>query len=144
VLQHIGFLAGYRSGGMLHGIAAAAITLWVTFAPSFLWIFAGAPYAERVRENRHASAALAAITAAVVGVILNLAIWFALHVTFAKVETRDVGPMHVQAPDLTTLDPIALAIAALALVALIRFKMPILLLLASSAVLGLTATYLSP
>jgi chromate transporter len=144
VLQHIGFLAGYRSGGMLHGIAAAAITLWVTFAPSFLWIFAGAPYAERVRENRHASAALAAITAAVVGVILNLAIWFALHVTFAKVETRDVGPMHVQVPDIATLDPIALAIAALALVALIRFKMPILLLLASSAVLGLAATYLVP
>jgi chromate transporter len=136
VLQHVGFLAGYRSGGMLQGIAGAAITLWVTFAPSFLWIFAGAPYAERIRDNRAASAALAAITAAVVGVILNLAIWFALHVIFARVETRDIGPLHLQVPDLATLDPIALAIAAGALIALLRFKTPILWLLAACAAIG--------
>jgi chromate transporter len=137
VLQHVGFLAGYRTGGFWYGIAGAAITLWVTFAPSFLWIFAGAPYAERVRENRHASAALAAITAAVVGVILNLAIWFALHVLFAKVETRDIGPLHLQVPDMTTLDPIALAIAAGALIALARFKIPVVWLLAACAGIGL-------
>jgi chromate transporter len=142
VLQHVGFLAAYREAGLLAGIAGAAITLWVTFAPSFLWIFAGAPYAERIRDNRTASAALAAITAAVVGVILNLAIWFALHVIFAKVDTRDIGPLHLQVPDIATLDPIALAIAALALLALIRFKMPILALLAASAVLGLAAKFL--
>jgi chromate transporter len=145
VLQHVGFLAAFREAGfdpLIAGLLGAAITLWVTFAPSFLWIFAGAPYAERVRENRHASAALAAITAAVVGVILNLAIWFALHVIFAKVETRDVGLLHLQIPDLATLDPIALAIAALALVALLRFKMPVLALLVLSAALGLTVRLL--
>jgi chromate transporter len=137
VLQHVGFLAGFRSGGMLQAIAGAAITLWVTFAPSFLWIFAGAPYAERVRENRTASAALAAITAAVVGVILNLAIWFALHVIFAKVERKSWGLLHLEVPDVTTLDPIALAIAAAALIALVRFKTPIVWLLAACAAIGL-------
>ncbi len=137
VLQHVGFLAGFRSGGMLQGVAGAGITLWVTFVPSFLWIFAGAPYAEHVRENRHASAALAAITAAVVGVILNLAIWFALHVTFAKVDTLALGPLHLQVPDVATLDPIALAIATAALIALLRFKTPIVWLLAACAGLGL-------
>jgi chromate transporter len=142
VLQHVGFLAGFRTGGLLQGLAGAAITLWVTFAPSFLWIFAGAPYAERIRDNRIASAALAAITAAVVGVILNLAIWFALHVIFAKVDTRDIGPLHLQIPDAATLDPIALAIAALALLALLRFKLPVLALLGASAVLGLAAKLL--
>jgi chromate transporter len=142
VLQHVGFLAGFRAGGLLQGVAGAAITLWVTFAPSFLWIFAGAPYAERIRDNLIASAALAAITAAVVGVILNLAIWFALHVIFAKVNTRDIGPLHLQVPDAATLDPIALAIAALALLALLRFKLPVLALLGASAVLGLAAKLL--
>jgi chromate transporter len=142
VLQHVGFLAGFRTGGLLQGLAGAAITLWVTFAPSFLWIFAGAPYAERIRDNRIASAALAAITAAVVGVILNLAIWFALHVVFAKVDTRDIGLLHLQVPDVATLDPIALAIAALALLALLRFKLPVLALLGASAVLGLAAKLL--
>jgi chromate transporter len=142
VLQHVGFLAAYREAGLLAGIAGAAVTLWVTFAPSFLWIFAGAPYAERIRDNRTASAALAAITAAVVGVILNLAIWFAVHVVFAKVETRDIGPLRLQVPDPATLDPIALAIAALALIALLRFKMPILGLLGASAALGLAAKVL--
>ncbi len=147
VLQHVGFLAAFRQAGidpLLAGILGAGITLWVTFVPSFLWIFAGAPYAERVRENRHASAALAAITAAVVGVILNLAIWFALHVIFAKVEARDIGPLHLQVPDFATLDPIALAIAAIALVALLRFKMPVLTLLALSAALGLAVRFLTP
>lgn len=147
MLQHVGFLAAFRQAGidpLLAGILGAGITLWVTFVPSFLWIFAGAPYAERVRENRHASAALAAITAAVVGVILNLAIWFALHVIFAKVEARDIGPLHLQVPDFATLDPIALAIAAIALVALLRFKMPVLTLLALSAALGLAVRFLTP
>lgn len=140
VLQHVGFLAAFRQAGtdpLIAGIMGALVTLWVTFAPSFLWIFAGAPYAERVRENRALSAALAAITAAVVGVILNLAIWFALHVVFAKVDTRDIGPIHLQVPDLSTLDPVALALAVIATIALLRFKLPVLGLLALSATLGL-------
>jgi chromate transporter len=142
VLQHVGFLAAFRQAGFdppLAGVLGAVVTLWVTFAPSFLWIFAGAPYAERVRENRFASAALAAITAAVVGVILNLAVWFALHVLFAKVDERAVGPLHLTIPDPASLDPIALGLAAIATVALLRFKIPILALLALSAALGLAA-----
>jgi chromate transporter len=145
VLQHVGFLAAFRQAGidpLLAGILGAGVTLWVTFVPSFLWIFAGAPYAERVRENRHASAALAAITAAVVGVILNLAIWFALHVIFAEVEVRDIGPLHLQVPNLATLDPVAVAIAAIALIALLRLKMPVLALLGLSAALGLAVRVL--
>jgi chromate transporter len=139
VLQHVGFLAAFRQAGidpLVAGIFGALVTLWVTFAPSFLWIFAGAPYAERVRENRALSAALAAITAAVVGVVLNLAIWFALHVVFARVETRVIGPLHLQIPDLSSLDPVALALAAVATIALLRFRMPIIGLLALSAAFG--------
>jgi chromate transporter len=146
VLQHVGFLAAFRNAGIdpfLAGVLGAAVTLWVTFAPSFLWIFAGAPYAERVRENRALSAALAAITAAVVGVILNLAIWFALHVVFAKVETRDIGPLHLQIPDISSLDPAALALAIVATIALLRFKLPVVGLLALSATLGLAVRSLS-
>jgi chromate transporter len=144
VLEHVGFLAAYRQAGfdpLLAGALGAALTLWVTFAPSFLWIFAGAPYAERMRENRMASAALAAITAAVVGVILNLAIWFALHVLFARVSERNIGPLHLTLPDLASLDPLALALAAVASFALLRFKMPVLALLATSAALGLVARF---
>jgi chromate transporter len=89
-----------------------------------------------VRENRALSAALAAITAAVVGVVLNLAIWFALHVVFARVETRVIGPLHLQIPDLSSLDPVALALAAVATIALLRFRMPIIGLLALSAAFG--------
>jgi len=140
VLQHVGFLAAFRQAGfdpLLAGILGAAVTLWVTFAPSFLWIFAGAPYAERVRESRALSAALAAITAAVVGVILNLAIWFALHVVFARIDTLALGPLRFSLPDWATLDPIALGLALVATVALLRFKMPIVGLLALSASLGL-------
>src|SRR5690606_15237842 len=86
VLQFVGFLAGFRAPGSLPPVLAgglgALLTLWVTFAPCFLWIFLGAPYVEALRGNRRLSAALSTITAAVVGVIANLAIWFALHVLF--------------------------------------------------------------
>ncbi len=140
VLQHVGFLAGYRHGGgdpVLAGLLGAFITLWVTFAPSFLWIFAGAPYAERVRENKRISAALAAITAAVVGVILNLCIWFALHALFGQVTTQQFGPLQLHVPDLATLDPVALGMTIAASVALLRFKMPIVPVLFLSGAMGL-------
>lgn len=140
VLQHVGFLAGYRHGGfepVVAGLLGAAITLWVTFAPSFLWIFAGAPYAERVRENTRISAALAAITAAVVGVILNLCLWFALHVLFGQVTLQQFGPLQLHIPDVATLDPVALAMTIAASIALLRFKMPVIALLALCAALGL-------
>ena len=89
VTEFVGFLAGYRFGGepkLVFGLLGAAITLWATFAPCFLWIFAGAPYVERLGTNPKLTGALSAVTAAVVGVILNLSLWFALHVFFAKVE----------------------------------------------------------
>jgi len=144
VLQHVGFLAAFRHAGfdpLLAGILGAIVTLWVTFAPSFLWIFAGAPYAERVRENRALSAALAAITAAVVGVIMNLAIWFALHVLFARVNEVTAGPLRMSIPEAASLDPIALALAGIAILALLRFKAPILGLLALSAILGVVVRF---
>jgi chromate transporter len=84
VLEYVGFMAAYKQGGMLAGVAGAVIAAWVTFAPCFLWIFAGAPYIERIRGNKAVSAVLSAITAAVTGVILNLAVWFGLHVTINK------------------------------------------------------------
>jgi chromate transporter len=142
VLQHVGFLAGARHAGLdplTGGILGALIALWVTFTPSFLWIFAGAPYAERVRDNKSLSAALAAITAAVVGVILNLAIWFALHVLFAKVDAFTFGPLTLTIPEPSSVDWIAVALAAIASLALLRFKLPILALLGLSAALGVTA-----
>ena len=126
VLEYVGFLAAYRTPGALGPYAAgtigAAIALWVTFAPSFLWIFAGAPYVEKLRGRQTLSAALSAITAAVVGVILNLTIWFALHVLFAKVETLRWHGLKLLRPELATIDVAAAAIAAAALVATLRFK----------------------
>jgi chromate transporter len=142
VLEHVGFLAAFRHAGidpLLAGVIGAFITLWVTFAPSFLWIFAGAPYAERARENRALSAALAAITAAVVGVILNLAIWFGLHVLFKNVNEQTIGPLHLTLPDPVSLDPIALTLAATATLLLLYAKLPIPILLILSAALGLAA-----
>jgi chromate transporter len=139
VLQHVGYLAAFRQSGLspiLGGILGAALTLWVTFVPSFLWIFAGAPYTERLRQNKALSAALTAITAAVVGVMLNLAIWFALHVVFGAVDEVAAGPLHLHVPRLASIDLAALALAALSMVALLRFKVPMLGLIAASAVLG--------
>jgi len=144
VLQHVGFLAAFRQAGitpLLAGILGAVLTLWVTFTPSFLWIFAGAPYAERVRENKSLSAALAAITAAVVGVMLNLAIWFALHVVFATVNEVAAGPLHLHVPEFSSVDIVALLLVSLSLIALLRFKVPMLALLGVSALLGLAAKF---
>jgi chromate transporter len=140
VLQFVGFLAGHRHAGGLGpwqgGMLAALITIWVTFVPSFLWIFLGAPYIERLRGNRMLAGALAAITAAVVGVILNLALWFALHVLFATVDERHVAGLRLWVPDATTLDPWALLLAAASLVAMLRLKLGMLPTLGSAAAIG--------
>ena len=93
VTEFVGFLAGFRQGGepaLAFGLLGAAVTLWATFAPCFLWIFIGAPYVERLSANPRLAGALAGVTAAVVGVILNLSLWFALHVLFGNVD-RDVA-----------------------------------------------------
>ena len=96
VTQFVGFLAAFRDAApfspITAGMIGAAMTTWVTFVPSMLWIFAGAPFVERLRANRQLSGALAAITAAVVGVILNLSVWFALNVLFGKLTEMHAGP----------------------------------------------------
>ncbi len=115
VTQFVGFLAGFRDAAPFDPIAAgvlgAAMTTWATFAPCFLWIFAGAPFIEQLRGNRQLAGALAAITAAVVGVILNLAVWFALHVLFHQVTEMHAGPVRWFAVE-QSLDVTAAALAA--------------------------------
>lgn len=110
VTQFVGFLAGFKEGGLLLGLIAALIALWVTFAPCFLWIFAGAPYIEWISNQPRLKGALQAITAAVVGVILNLSIWFALHVLFNTVNRDEHGPITLWRPELATIEWLALAL----------------------------------
>ncbi len=140
VLEFVGFLAAFRAPGVLDpylaGALGALITLWVTFAPCFLWIFAGAPYVERVRRNRALSAALSAITAAVVGVVLNLTIWFAIHVLFAKVESVRWNGVKLLVPDLATLSWVSAALAAASIVALLRLRLGMFPTLAAAATVG--------
>jgi chromate transporter len=114
----------------------------VTFVPCFLWIFAGAPFVERLRANRALAAALAAVTAAVVGVILNLALWFAVHALFARVRDVAVGPARVELPVLASLDPAALVLALAAIVAIFRFRAGVLPVLAACAAAGIGITLL--
>ena len=118
VTQFVGFLAAFRASAPFDPIVAAilgaAMTTWTVFAPSFLWIFAGAPFIEDVRSNKRLAGALAAITAAVVGVILNLAVWFTLHVLFQRIEERHFGPLRWYAVDIASIDVAAAALAAVA------------------------------
>ena len=140
VTEYVGFLAGYRFGGdpkLVFGLLGAAITLWATFAPCFLWIFVGAPYVERLSTNPKLAGALSAVTAAVVGVILNLSLWFALHVFFAKVEPIWHGPMRLWLPDVATLDVKAVVLSALAAFLLLRLKLGIAATLAITASVAL-------
>jgi len=140
VLEFVGFMAAFRDGlgiaPMLAGAIGAGIALWVTFAPCFLWIFAFAPHVERLYANRTLGRVLAAITAAIVGVILNLALWFLLHVLFGTVTERSVGPLRLHQPNWTTLDPVSLALALAAGIALMRFKIGLLPVLGGAALLG--------
>jgi chromate transporter len=140
VLEFVGFLAAHRNPGslppMLAGLAGATMTVWVTFAPCFLWIFLGAPYIESLRGNRSLSAALSAITAAVVGVILNLSLWFGLHLLFPGITEKHFGPLRVFVPDAGRLDVAALLLSAFAMLALFRFKLGLPKTLAASALLG--------
>jgi chromate transporter len=136
VTQFVGFLAAFRESGALHPLVAATLgailTTWVTFLPCFLWIFAGAPFIERLRGNPALSAALTAITAAVVGVILNLAIWFAIHTLFGQV--RRIG--GVDLPVLASLNVPALLMSIAAMTAMFRFRIGVLPALGTCAVLG--------
>lgn len=133
VTQFAGILAGHGAGGWPMAVAAGLVTLWMTFTPCFLWIFAGAPYIEWLAALPRLSGALRAITAAVVGVILSLSLWFALHVLFAQVGRGTFGSW----PDWTTLNPTALSLTALAAVLLLLARLPLPLVLAAMGAAGL-------
>lgn len=140
VTQFVGFMGAYRAPGSLHPLLAGTLggllTTWVTFVPCFLWIFLGAPFMETMRSNKALSAALSAITAAVVGVILNLAIWFALHVLFSELrEVRGFG-MTVDVPVLSSVNIPSLVLTIGALLAVFRFKVGMIAVLAACSVLG--------
>jgi chromate transporter len=138
VVQFVAFLGGYRDPGamppLLTATLAGLLASWVTFMPCFLWIFLGAPFVERLRGNRALSGALAAITAAVVGVIANLAIWFAVHSLFHRVFAVAEGPIRFDAPILQSVDPVALALSLIAAVLIFRTRLGMVrVLLATSA-----------
>jgi chromate transporter len=136
VTQFVGYFAGYREmGSVWGGIAGAVVTLWMTFAPCFLWIFAGAPYIEAIGRRPRLSGALAAITAAVVGVILNLSLWFGLHVLFGDV-ARLSGWFRPWVPAWGNLDWFSLCLTVLAAVILLRFHLGIIRTLIICAVIG--------
>jgi chromate transporter len=141
VLQFVGFLAGFRApdalSGVPGGIAASMLTLWVTFGPCFAFVFLGAPLVERLRSNQSIAGALAAVTASVVGVIANLAVWFALHVLFRDHIALGTGPLTFDLPVLASLDFAALGLAALAAVCLFRLKRGVLQTLGITALAGL-------
>lgn len=140
VVQFVAFQAAYHHqpglSPLAAGIVGSLLTTWVTFVPCFLWIFLGAPYIEALRHNRTLQAALSAITAAVVGVILNLAVWFAVHTVFAEVQPWSWGTLHLDLPAVTTFKPAAGILAAAAMVAMFRFRLSMGWTLFSCALLG--------
>jgi chromate transporter len=141
VVQFVGFMGAFRAPGALDPLTAATLasilTTWVTFVPCFLWIFLGAPFIETIRGNKALSAALAVITAAVVGVVLNLAVWFALHVLFAEVREVQKFGMSVDVPVLATVNIPALILTAAAILAVFRFKIGMIKVLAACSAAGI-------
>jgi chromate transporter len=146
VVQFVAFLGAYRNPGDLDPWLAATVgallTTWVTFVPAFLLVFLGAPYVERLRHNRTVADALSGVTAAVVGVIANLALFFALHTLFDEVERKSWGPLQPEVPDLTSPRPVAVVIAVVAAVLLFRLNWPVLRTLGVCALLGIVASLL--
>jgi chromate transporter len=140
VLQFVGFMAAYRDAGalspMLAGALGGLLATWVTFTPCFLWIFLGAPFIEVLRTNASLNAALSAITAAVVGVVLNLAVWFAIHTVYRETVPIRAFPFSFDAPRLTSLDPWALFLSAAAIVAIFGFRIGMIPTLAVCCVAG--------
>ena len=145
VVQFVGFLAAYQTPGIAHpllaGVFAACLTVWVTFVPCFLWIFLGAPYMEGLRKNAALSGALAAITAAVVGVIGNLALWFALHALFSRVARESLnGFAYLDVPDLSSVRWVLVVLTALALAMTFLLKWSVARSLIICATLGVAFT----
>lgn len=140
VVQFVGFMGAFRHATdinpVLAGVLASMLVTWVTFVPCFLWIFLGAPYVESLRGNASLSSALSAITAAVVGVILNLAMWFGLHTLFTKVDEQRYYGFRLLIPDWITIDWAALVITGVAIVMLFRFRMGMIHVLLICAAVG--------
>lgn len=137
VTQFVGTLAAFRDGGYALAVAGGMLTLWVTFVPCFLWIFVGAPYIDWISAQPRLNGALRAITAAVVGVILNLSLWFALHVLFRTVRETQLGVLRLWVPDAATLNWQAVALMALSAVLLLRAHLAIGWVLGISALAAL-------
>ncbi|HEX6376243.1 MAG TPA: chromate efflux transporter [Allosphingosinicella sp.] len=141
VTQFVGFMGAFRQAGELDPLVAGTLggllTTWVTFIPCFLWIFLGAPFAEKLRANRALTAALTAITAAVVGVVLNLALWFAMHSLFRQVDEVQAGPLRFDLPVPASVDLAACGLAAAALAAIFRFRLGAPVVLAGCAAAGM-------
>lgn len=140
VVQFVGFMGAFRNAGDLNpivaGTLASLLVTWVTFVPCFLWIFLGAPYVESMRGNKMLSSALSAITAAVVGVILNLAVWFGVHTLFAEMNTNRIAGIEMDLPEWKSIDPAAAGIAVIAAILLFRFRWGMITTLLMCAGLG--------
>jgi chromate transporter len=141
VTQFVGYLAAFRApdpfSPLLAGVLGALLTTWVTFVPCFLWIFALAPWMERLEHARHLKGGLAAVTAAVVGVIANLSVWFALHVLFSRVLDQRLGGLILTVPDLASFDWRAALLAVTAATLIFRLKWNVIRVLTVCAVGGL-------
>lgn len=141
VTQHVGFLAAFRApepfAPLVAGLLGAGLTTWVTFAPCFLWIFAFAPWIDRLQHATRLRGGLAALTAAVVGVIANLSVWFALHVLFGRVQVNDVGPIRLHIPDWATINWQAGLLSVLAVLICFALKWSVFRMLGVLAVAGL-------
>ena len=141
VLQFVGFMAAFRAPGLLPpllaGVLGGLLATWVSFVPCFLWIFLGAPYIERLRGNMLLSGALSAITAAVAGVILNLAVWFAIHSLFRATRRFAAFGLDLDAPILSSLDPWHLALVSTAMLSIFWFRIGVIATLAGCCALGI-------
>jgi chromate transporter len=141
VLQFVGFMGAFRDPGtlrpLLAGTLGGILATWVTFTPCFLWIFLGAPYVEALRGNKALSAALGTITAAVVGVVLNLAVWFGLHVLFAKLDEVHRFGLTIEVPELASINVPSLVLTLGAMLAVFRFKINMIAVLAACSALGI-------
>ena len=140
VTQFVGMMAGNLQGGVSTALLAGFMTLWVTFVPCFIWILAGAPLIDWLNGRPRLTSALSGITAVVVGVIANLSLWFALHVFFGIVTPISIGPLQLIVPEITTLQIVPVAIAALAAFLLLRRHWGLPLVLLICAIVGLFST----
>jgi chromate transporter len=140
-------MGAFRNAGaldpVLAGVLASVLVTWVTFLPSFLFIFTGAPYIEYLRGNKNLTAALSGITAAVVGVVLNLGVWFSIHTLFAEVTEVEIGPFHLLHPTWDLIDWGALGITLVAFFLYIKLKWDMLKVIGACAVLGLLVVFMT-